>query len=146
MTQGSAAAVLRAAAAALVAGLNAEQRLAVQRVLGGADYSLVLGMPGTGKTSLIVAAVRAADALIARARCWTASHWHPDRVESTPDPLPPDIIYPGHDCNATLNHMSRSFMVVNCVIACAYGCNMQLRTIYISLVDRMTSVDPIFST
>ena len=56
-TQGSAAAVLRAAAAALAAGLNAEQRLAVQRVLGGADYSLVLGMPGTGKTSLIVAAV-----------------------------------------------------------------------------------------
>ncbi len=57
-TQGSAAAALRAAAAALVAGLNTEQRLAVQRVLGGADYSLVLGMPGTGKTSLIVAAVR----------------------------------------------------------------------------------------
>ena len=56
--QSSEAAALRAAAAALVDGLNAEQRLAVQRVLGGADYSLVLGMPGTGKTSLIVAAVR----------------------------------------------------------------------------------------
>ena len=48
---------LRAAAATLAAGLNDDQRLAVRRVLGGADYSLVLGMPGTGKTSLIVAAV-----------------------------------------------------------------------------------------
>ena len=54
----SSSAALRAAAAALSAGLNDDQRLAVQRVLGGADYSLVLGMPGTGKTSLIVAAVR----------------------------------------------------------------------------------------
>ena len=57
VTQGSPAG-LRVAAAALIAGLNEEQRLAVQRVLGGADYSLVLGMPGTGKTSLIVATVQ----------------------------------------------------------------------------------------
>ena len=51
-------AALKAAAAALAAGLNEEQRLAVRRVMGSADYSLVLGMPGTGKTSVIVAAVR----------------------------------------------------------------------------------------
>ncbi len=41
------------------AGLNAEQAAAVRRVAGSEDYSLILGMPGTGKTSTIAAAIRA---------------------------------------------------------------------------------------
>jgi len=41
------------------AGLNTEQAAAVRRVAGAEDYALVLGMPGTGKTSTIAAAIRA---------------------------------------------------------------------------------------
>lgn len=37
--------------------LNAEQREAVLRVLGTRDYALVLGMPGTGKTTTICHAI-----------------------------------------------------------------------------------------
>ena len=36
---------------------------AVQRCLGAHDYALILGMPGTGKTTLIAHAVRAMWAL-----------------------------------------------------------------------------------
>ena len=39
--------------------LNAQQRRAVGRVLACEDYCLVLGMPGTGKSTLIAQAVRA---------------------------------------------------------------------------------------
>lgn len=35
------------------AGMNSEQNLAVHRVLAARDYTLVLGMPGAGKTSTI---------------------------------------------------------------------------------------------
>jgi hypothetical protein len=40
-------------------GLNDEQRLAVDRILSAQDYVCLLGMPGTGKTSTLVAAIRA---------------------------------------------------------------------------------------
>ena len=35
------------------AGMNSEQNQAVHRVLGAKDYTLVLGMPGAGKTTTI---------------------------------------------------------------------------------------------
>jgi DNA replication ATP-dependent helicase Dna2 len=41
------------------AGLNPEQAEAVRRAVVGEDYTLVLGMPGSGKTTAIVAMVRA---------------------------------------------------------------------------------------
>jgi hypothetical protein len=39
--------------------LNADQQRAVERVLCARDYALVLGMPGTGKTTTIVFCIRA---------------------------------------------------------------------------------------
>lgn len=39
-------------------GMNSEQYEAVQRVLGAQDYTLVLGMPGAGKTTTIVSMVQ----------------------------------------------------------------------------------------
>ena len=48
------------------ASLNAEQAAAVRRVAGAEDYALILGMPGTGKTSTIAAAIRALVAAGAR--------------------------------------------------------------------------------
>lgn len=41
------------------AGLNAEQRAAVASVRAGAECTLVLGVPGSGKTSAIVGMVAA---------------------------------------------------------------------------------------
>ena len=41
------------------AGLNAEQRAAIRALLTARDYLCVLGMPGTGKTSMIAFAVAA---------------------------------------------------------------------------------------
>lgn len=38
--------------------LNSSQRLAMERVLDAEDYALVLGMPGTGKTTVIVALIK----------------------------------------------------------------------------------------
>lgn len=40
------------------AGMNSEQHAAVQRVLCARDYTLVLGMPGAGKTTTIVSMVQ----------------------------------------------------------------------------------------
>ncbi|WCJ23084.1 DNA replication ATP-dependent helicase/nuclease JHS1 [Euphorbia peplus] len=42
-----------------VKGLNGDQRRAILKILTAKDYALILGMPGTGKTSTIVHAVRA---------------------------------------------------------------------------------------
>lgn len=39
--------------------LNSSQRLAMERVLNAEDYALILGMPGTGKTTVIAALVKA---------------------------------------------------------------------------------------
>ncbi|KAM0935396.1 putative DNA helicase [Dioscorea sansibarensis] len=39
--------------------LNKDQRGAIQKILSAKDYALVLGMPGTGKTSTMVHAVKA---------------------------------------------------------------------------------------
>lgn len=38
--------------------LNKDQRLAVQTVLRAEDYALILGMPGTGKTTVIAALIK----------------------------------------------------------------------------------------
>lgn len=40
-------------------GLNEDQVAAISAIRRGKDYTLVLGMPGTGKTSTIVAAIQA---------------------------------------------------------------------------------------
>ncbi|XP_065859442.1 DNA replication ATP-dependent helicase/nuclease JHS1 [Euphorbia lathyris] len=42
-----------------VKSLNGDQRRAILKILAAKDYALILGMPGTGKTSTIVHAVRA---------------------------------------------------------------------------------------
>jgi len=39
-------------------GMNPSQLAAMQRALGAHDYALVLGMPGTGKTTVIAALIR----------------------------------------------------------------------------------------
>lgn len=39
--------------------MNSEQHAAVSRVLAAEDYTLVLGMPGSGKTTTIVSMVQA---------------------------------------------------------------------------------------
>ena len=59
----AAVARLPAAEQARLEALNPEQMEAVQRCLGAEDYALILGMPGTGKTTLIAHAVRAMWAL-----------------------------------------------------------------------------------
>lgn len=38
--------------------LNASQRVAMQKVLTAQDYALILGMPGTGKTTVIAAIIK----------------------------------------------------------------------------------------
>ncbi|KAI0403279.1 Dna2-domain-containing protein [Xylaria palmicola] len=40
------------------AGLNVDQRRAIQKVMSARDYALVLGMPGTGKTTTIAHIIR----------------------------------------------------------------------------------------
>jgi DNA replication ATP-dependent helicase Dna2 len=63
-----------AAAASLEAALNAEQRGAVDAVLCAHDFSLLRGLPGTGKTATLCAAVAA---LVARgASVLLACHTH----------------------------------------------------------------------
>jgi len=39
--------------------LNGDQRLALEKVLAARDYALILGMPGTGKTTTIAEVIRA---------------------------------------------------------------------------------------
>lgn len=46
------------AAKEIISALNANQQEAVRRVLLAEDYALILGMPGTGKTTVIAALIR----------------------------------------------------------------------------------------
>jgi DNA replication ATP-dependent helicase Dna2 len=63
-----------AAAAALCGSLNTEQRAALDAVLRASDFVLLRGLPGTGKTATLVAAVAA---LVARgASVLLACHTH----------------------------------------------------------------------
>lgn len=43
---------------ALARSLNARQMLAVEKVLSSRDYTLILGMPGTGKTTVVAHLIR----------------------------------------------------------------------------------------
>ncbi len=43
---------------ALARSLNAHQMLAVEKVLSSRDYTLILGMPGTGKTTVVAHLIR----------------------------------------------------------------------------------------
>lgn len=45
------------------ASLNSDQRRAIEKVMSAKDYALVLGMPGTGKTTTIAHIIRALGAL-----------------------------------------------------------------------------------
>ena len=54
---------LPAAESAALSTLNDDQQNAVHRILAAEDYALVLGMPGTGKTTMIAHAVAALVAL-----------------------------------------------------------------------------------
>jgi DNA replication ATP-dependent helicase Dna2 len=42
----------------LARSLNAHQMLAVEKVLSSRDYTLILGMPGTGKTTVVAHLIR----------------------------------------------------------------------------------------
>jgi DNA replication ATP-dependent helicase Dna2 len=42
----------------VLGGMNPNQREAMEKVMAAQDYALVLGMPGTGKTTVIVALIR----------------------------------------------------------------------------------------
>lgn len=44
--------------ARLVEHLNENQRAAIQKVLAAQDYAMILGMPGTGKTTVIAAIIK----------------------------------------------------------------------------------------
>jgi superfamily II DNA or RNA helicase len=46
--------------------LNPDQEEAVSRVLQMRDYALVLGMPGTGKTSTIVSIIRVSESWLGK--------------------------------------------------------------------------------
>ena len=56
---GTAIVILPVAERERLTRLNDGQRAAVERVLSAEDYALVLGLPGTGKTTLVGAATRA---------------------------------------------------------------------------------------
>ena len=47
----------------LVQNLNSDQRKAVKKALSAEDYALILGMPGTGKTTTIACLVQVLAAL-----------------------------------------------------------------------------------
>ena len=49
---------LRPQAKAILCGLNGQQKLAVRKVLMSHDYTVIRGMPGSGKTTVIVAVIR----------------------------------------------------------------------------------------
>lgn len=52
--------------------MNGDQVEAVGRVLAAQDYTLLLGMPGTGKTTTIVHAIRVGEN---RGCTWRVVHW-----------------------------------------------------------------------
>jgi hypothetical protein len=62
------------------AELNGEQQEAVRRALLARDYTLVLGMPGTGKTSTIVLLVRVLVALCRRVLVVSYTHSAVDNI------------------------------------------------------------------
>ena len=83
---GSAEAALAAlppAEGAALGRLNDGQRTAVGRILSARDYTLVLGMPGTGKTTLVGAATRALVASGKRVLLCAYTHSALDASESS---------------------------------------------------------------
>lgn len=63
-----------------MAHLNTNQQTAMRRVLAAEDYALILGMPGTGKTTVIAALIRALVAMGQRVLLTSYTHSAVDNI------------------------------------------------------------------
>lgn len=64
----------------VMAHLNTNQQTAMRRVLAAEDYALILGMPGTGKTTVIAALIRALVAMGQRVLLTSYTHSAVDNI------------------------------------------------------------------
>lgn len=75
------------AVAKTIADMNTNQQLAIRKVLSAQDYSLILGMPGTGKTTVIAAIIRV---LVARGKTVLLTSYTHSAVDTILRKLKPD--------------------------------------------------------
>ena len=64
----------------LMGRLNTNQQMAMHQVLAAEDYALILGMPGTGKTTVIAALIRALVAMGQRVLLTSYTHSAVDNI------------------------------------------------------------------
>ena len=70
-----------------IASMNTNQQLAIRKVLSAQDYALILGMPGTGKTTVIAAIIRV---LVARGKTVLLTSYTHSAVDTILRKLKPD--------------------------------------------------------
>ncbi|KAK7689454.1 hypothetical protein QCA50_007246 [Cerrena zonata] len=75
------------AIAKTIASMNTNQQLAIRKVLSAQDYALILGMPGTGKTTVIAAIIRV---LVARGKTVLLTSYTHSAVDTILRKLKPD--------------------------------------------------------
>ncbi|KAI9456742.1 AAA domain-containing protein [Russula earlei] len=129
---------------ALARSLNADQILAVEQVLRSCDYTLVLGLPGTGKTTVVAHLIRMLVEMGKTVLLSAYTHSAVDTILAKLDGIHPDsrkYHLSTHKKPTTIEEFERQFMTPRVVATTALSID-QKGGLDVSLFRRLSEAHP----